>query len=224
MQNSNLQVLYIILFLNAKNNEINRIKNDMKLKEVKFVKSVDINSKEVFFDEKPEIVFLGRSNVWKSSLMNAIFETKDLVKTSSVPGKTRTANLFLLNNKYYFTDLPWYGFAKMWKEKKQDIDSLISWYLEEKKWSIKTAIILIDSKLWPQESDEGMYRYLLELGFDITIAITKIDKVWNNNLKNTLIMCEKSFFWQAIHKVSSKSSIWIKEFRNLLFEKIVWQK
>jgi GTP-binding protein len=78
----------------------------MKLKEVKFVKSVDINSKEVFFDEKHEIIFLGRSNVGKSSLMNAIFEKKDLVKTSSMPGKTRTANLFLLNNKYYFTDLP----------------------------------------------------------------------------------------------------------------------
>jgi GTP-binding protein len=78
----------------------------MKLKEVKFVKSVAINSEKVFFDEKHEIIFLGRSNVGKSSLMNAIFEKKDLVKTSSMPGKTRTANLFLLNNKYYFTDLP----------------------------------------------------------------------------------------------------------------------
>lgn len=193
----------------------------MKLKDVKFVKSVDINSKEVFFDEKHEIVFLGRSNVGKSSLMNAIFEKKDLVKTSSVPGKTRTANLFLLNNKYYFTDLPWYGFAKMWKDKKQDIDGLISWYIDERKSNIKTAVILIDSKLWPQESDIEMYRYLLNLDFDITIVITKIDKVSNNIIKKSETMCEKSFFWQTIYKVSSKNLIWIKEFRNLLFEKII---
>lgn len=193
----------------------------MKLKDVKFVKSVDINSKEVFFDEKHEIVFLGRSNVGKSSLMNAIFEKKDLVKTSSVPGKTRTANLFLLNNKYYFTDLPWYGFAKMWKDKKQDIDGLISWYIDERKSNIKTAVILIDSKLWPQESDIEMYRYLLNLDFDITIVITKIDKVSNNIIKKSETMCEKSFFGQTINKVSSKNLIWIKEFRNLLFEKIV---
>lgn len=193
----------------------------MKLKDVKFVKSVDINSKEVFFDEKHEIVFLGRSNVGKSSLMNAIFEKKDLVKTSSVPGKTRTANLFLLNNKYYFTDLPWYGFAKMWKDKKQDIDGLISWYIDERKSNIKTAVILIDSKLWPQESDIEMYRYLLNLDFDITIVITKTDKVSNNIIKQSETMCEKSFFWQTINKVSSKNLIWIKEFRNLLFDKIV---
>lgn len=193
----------------------------MKLKEVKFVKSVDINSKEVLFDEKHEIIFLGRSNVGKSSLMNAIFEKKDLVKTSSVPWKTRTANLFLLNNKYYFTDLPGYGFAKMWKEKKEDLDNLISWYIDERKTYIKSAVILIDSKLWPQESDIGMYRYLLDLEFDITIVITKIDKVGNNNIKNTQVSCEKAFFWQKIHMVSAKNLNWIKEIRNLLFEKVV---
>lgn len=193
----------------------------MKIKDIKFVKSVNINSKEVFFDEKHEIVFLGRSNVGKSSLMNAIFETKDLVKTSSVPGKTRTANLFLLNNKYYFTDLPWYWFAKMWKEKKQDLDNLINWYVEERKSTIKSAVILIDGKLWPQESDVAMYRYLLDLDFDITIVITKIDKVSNNIVKNSKTQCEKEFFWQDINLVSSKKLTWIKELRALLFEKII---
>ncbi len=193
----------------------------MKLKSVKFVKSVDINTKEVFLDERQEIIFLGRSNVGKSTLMNSLFEKKDLVKTSSVPWKTRTANLFLLNNKYYFTDLPWYGFAKMWKERKQNIDNLISWYIDERKWLIKTAVILIDSKLWPQDSDVGMYKYLLDLDFDITIVITKIDKVSNNIVKKSKDMCEKAFFWQPIYLVSSKTLDWIKEFRNLLFEKIV---
>ena len=193
----------------------------MKLKEVKFVKSVDINSKEVFFDEKHEIIFLGRSNVGKSSLMNAIFEKKDLVKTSSMPGKTRTANLFLLNNKYYFTDLPWYGFAKMWKVKKQDLDNLINWYIEERREYIKSAVILIDSKLWPQESDIEMYRHLLDLDMDITIVVTKIDKLNNNDIKKVNFLSQEAFFWQPVNLLSAKSMIWIKEMRNLLFEKVI---
>lgn len=193
----------------------------MKLKEVKFVKSVDINSKEVFFDEKHEIIFLGRSNVGKSSLMNAIFEKKDLVKTSSMPGKTRTANLFLLNNKYYFTDLPWYGFAKMWKEKKQDLDNLINWYIEERHDYIKSAVILIDSKLGPQESDIEMYRHLLDLEMDVTIVVTKIDKLNNNDIKKVNFLSQEAFFWQPINLLSAKSMIWIKEIKNLLFEKVI---
>jgi len=66
-----------------------------------------------------------------------------------------------------------------------------------------------------------MYKYLLDLDFDITIVITKIDKVSNNIVKKSKDMCEKAFFWQPIYLVSSKTLDWIKEFRNLLFEKIV---
>ena len=72
----------------------------MKLNDVKFYKSVWLWSKEVFIDEKSEVVFVGRSNVGKSSIMNALFEKKDLVKTSSKPGKTKLANLFLVENKF----------------------------------------------------------------------------------------------------------------------------
>jgi len=192
------------------------------IKSVKFEKSVDIKSKEVFFDEKKEILFLGRSNVWKSSLMNALFEKKDLVKTSSMPGKTRTANLFLVNNKYYFTDMPWYGFAKLWKEKKQDLDNLINWYLEERMQYIRTVVVLIDSKLWPQESDIEMYRHLLDMEMDITIVVTKTDKVWNNDIKRVISLCEDAFFWQTIYLVSAKKTIWVNELKKELFKKIVW--
>ncbi len=69
----------------------------------------------------------------KSSLMNTIFQRKDLVKTSSKPGKTRLANIFQVGTKYYLTDLPGYGFAKMGKQMKEDLDALISWYLEERR-------------------------------------------------------------------------------------------
>ncbi|MDD3303163.1 MAG: ribosome biogenesis GTP-binding protein YihA/YsxC [Candidatus Gracilibacteria bacterium] len=191
------------------------------IKSVKFEKSVDIKSKEVFFDEKKEILFLGRSNVGKSSLMNALFEKKDLVKTSSMPGKTRTANLFLVNNKYYFTDMPGYGFAKLGKEKKQDLDNLINWYLEERMQYIRTVVVLIDSKLGPQESDIEMYRHLLDMEMDITIVVTKTDKVGNNDIKRVISLCEEAFFGQTIHLVSAKKTIGVNELKKELFKKIV---
>jgi GTP-binding protein len=78
----------------------------MKISSVVFSRSLSIESEKIFFDEKSQVVFIGRSNVGKSSLMNKIFASKDLVKTSSMPGKTKLANLFLVNNKFYFTDLP----------------------------------------------------------------------------------------------------------------------
>ena len=78
-----------------------------------FSTSVSLGSEKIFFDTRKEIVFVGRSNVGKSSVMNALFGKKDLVKTSARPGKTKTANIFEVGRKYYFTDLPGYGFAKM---------------------------------------------------------------------------------------------------------------
>lgn len=193
----------------------------MKIKEVKFVKSVSINSEEVFFDDKPEIIFVWRSNVWKSSIMNAIFWTKDLVKTSSTPGKTRTANMFIMNNKYYFTDLPWYWFAKLWKTLKEDLDKLISWYIEERKPNIKSVVMLIDSKLWPQDTDLDMYKYLLELWMPLTVVLTKIDKLWTWSVKESIRYAEDKFFWQKIFAVSSYKWIWVRELFNELSEKIL---
>jgi len=99
----------------------------MKIKDSKFLKSVFIDDNDVVFDNRWEIVFVWRSNVGKSSIMNALMHKKDLVKTSSKPGKTKTANIFMVNNKYYFTDLPGYGFAKLGKEVLEKLDALISY-------------------------------------------------------------------------------------------------
>ncbi len=193
----------------------------MKITEVTFVKSVSIKSEEVLFeDTKPEVVFVGRSNVGKSSLMNAIFWTKDLVKTSSMPGKTRLANLFLMNKKYYFTDLPGYWFAKLWQELKKDLDGLISWYLEEKKDRIKCVVILIDSKIWPQETDLDMYKYIHELGLPMVFVLTKIDRLWNNDIKQSILFAESKFFWQKVFAVSSSKNLWVKELFKFLTEKL----
>lgn len=188
----------------------------IKFSEVKFLKSVSLWTREVFFDSKPEVLFVGRSNMWKSSLMNSIFEKKDLVKTSSVPGKTRLANMFIVENKYYLTDLPWYWFAKMWKNFKDELDWLISWYLEERKESIKNVIMLIDSKLWAQDSDIDMYKYILWLELPVTIVLSKIDKLSNNDVSKSVEHTKEMFFWQDIIPVSSTKKIGINELSKVI--------
>lgn len=194
----------------------------MFISEVKFKESISINNDRVFFDEKKEIVFIWRSNVWKSSLLNAIFQKKDLVKTSSTPWKTRTANLFLVNNKFYFTDLPGYWFAKLWKELNEQLDALISWYLEEKRANIKAVFVLIDSKIWIQESDINIYKYILEMELPVVFVLSKIDKINKNDLEKRKRELKEVFFWQNIFCVSSEKKIWINEldkFFRKLFEK-----
>lgn len=188
----------------------------MKLTDVKFYKSIWLNSEEVYFDDKKEVVFVGRSNMWKSSLMNTIFQKKDLVKTSSKPGKTRLANLFLVENKYYFTDLPGYGFAKLWKDLREELDWLISWYLEERRNSIKKVVILVDSKLWAQESDLEMYRYILDLELPVLIVLSKSDKLSKTELFKSLTHAKEQFFGQEIIPVSSKSKLGIFELEKIL--------
>ena len=183
----------------------------MKLSDVKFYKSVALGTDEVMFDDKSEVIFVWRSNVGKSSIMNALFEKKDLVKTSSRPWKTTTANIFTIANKYYMTDLPGYGFAKLGKNMKEALDGLISWYLEERTTHIKKVVILIDSKLWAQQTDLDMYKYILDLELPVTIVLSKIDKIWKNELNKSLAHAREMFFGQEIISVSSTKKLGLNE-------------
>jgi len=183
----------------------------MKLKWVVFDKSVAINAEKIFLDNKKEIIFIWRSNVWKSSLMNALFNRKDLVKTSSRPGKTKHANIFIVNWKYNFTDLPWYWFAKLWKDIKEHLDALNSWYMDERLDYIKKAVIVVDAKIWPQQADIDMYEYLLELGIPMFIALSKIDRLNTSEMMKSKNHTESIMVWQEVFPVSSKKWNWIAD-------------
>ena len=193
----------------------------MKLSEVVFLKSISLWTKEVFFDERKEILFVWRSNVWKSSLMNALFEKTDLVKTSARPGKTKTANVFLVENKYYFTDLPGYGFARLGSEHREQLDWLISWYIEERREYIKKIVVVIDTKIWAQESDLQMYKYLLEMGLPLCVVLSKIDRLKTNEINKTLISVKNDFFWQDILCLSSTKKVWIRELSSYLKSSLI---
>ncbi len=190
----------------------------MKIKDAKYLKSVFIDDNNVFFDDRKEVVFVGRSNVGKSSLMNALMHKKDLVKTSSKPGKTKTANIFMVNNKYYFTDLPGYGFAKLWKEVLEKLDALISWYLDARKHNIKRVVMLIDTKIWPQQADIDTYKYILELGIPIVVVLSKVDRLSKNEIAKSKALASEVFYWQDIFPVSSTKNIWIRELEKYLGE------
>jgi len=135
--------------------------------------------------------------------MNKIFNKKDLVKTSARPGKTKTANIFIVNKKYYYTDLPGYGFARLGKELKEHLDALISWYLEEKRNNIKKVVMLIDSKIGPQESDIDMFEYVQSLELPILIVLSKVDRLSKAETAKSLAATQKAFFGQQVVAVSS---------------------
>lgn len=134
-----------------------------------------------------EFVFLGRSNVGKSSLINALCNKKNLARVSSNPGKTITLNYYLIDKQFYLVDVPGYGFANRSKEMKDVFGKYIDNYLLNNK-NIKMCFLLVDTKIGPTEDDVLMYNYLNYLQLPITIISTKSDKVG----KTLLIRHEKN--------------------------------
>jgi GTP-binding protein len=135
---------------------------------------------------KPEYALLGRSNVGKSSLINMITNQKRLAKTSSTPGKTNLINHFLINDSWYFVDLPGFGYAKTSKTNIRTFENLIFKYLNSRS-NLMTVFLLIDSRIPPQNIDLEMINFMEENKIPFVILFTKIDglskNVLNNNLK-----------------------------------------
>lgn len=124
---------------------------------------------------KPEYAFIGRSNVGKSSLINAMTGRKNLAKTSQKPGKTQLINHFLINDEWYLVDLPGYGFAKTSKSNREEWDKFIRKYLSDRT-NLQCVFVLIDSRLEPQKIDIDFCAWLGEHGIPFVLAFTKADK------------------------------------------------
>ncbi|MBO5987765.1 MAG: YihA family ribosome biogenesis GTP-binding protein [Lachnospiraceae bacterium] len=124
----------------------------------------------------PEVAFAGKSNVGKSSLINALMNRKNLARTSSQPGKTQTINFYNINNALYFVDLPGYGYAKVSLEIKAKWGKMIENYLKRSK-QLKLVFLLIDMRHDPSENDRVMYNWIKDMGFAPVIIATKLDKI-----------------------------------------------
>ncbi|MBQ6814245.1 MAG: YihA family ribosome biogenesis GTP-binding protein [Lachnospiraceae bacterium] len=127
-------------------------------------------------NDKPEIAFAGKSNVGKSSLINALLNRKSLARTSSAPGKTQTINFYNINNLMYCVDLPGYGFAKVSKETQAKWGKMIEGYLK-KSPMLKAVFLLIDIRHEPGNNDKDMYNWIVSNGFEPIIIATKLDKI-----------------------------------------------
>lgn len=129
----------------------------------------------------PEVVFIGRSNVGKSSLINALTGRKQLAKVSNTPGKTRLVNFFRINDALRFVDLPGYGFAKVSHAERLAWDKLIMSYLDAGR-PITSVLLLIDSRHALQDLDARMAEWFAANRFPLRIVLTKIDKLKQNEL------------------------------------------
>ena len=127
-------------------------------------------------NDKPEIAFAGKSNVGKSSLINALMNRKSLARTSSQPGKTQTINFYNINNELYFVDLPGYGYAKVALAVKEKWGKMIERYLKKSK-QLKIVFLLVDIRHEPSENDKSMYEWIVYQGFHPIIIATKLDKI-----------------------------------------------
>ncbi len=142
-------------------------------------------------DNKPEIAFVGKSNVGKSTLINAMLNRKSLARTSSQPGKTRTINFYNVNDSIYIVDLPGYGYAKASKTDIQKWSVMIEKYLQKRE-CLSGIILLIDIRHEPSKNDIMMYNWLKHYGYDIIIAATKSDKLNRSQIPKHLSIIKKT--------------------------------
>lgn len=139
----------------------------------------------------PEVAFAGKSNVGKSSLINALINRKSYARTSQQPGKTQTINFYNINNCLYCVDLPGYGFAKVSKEVQKKWGKMIERYLHSSK-VLKAVFLLIDIRHEPSANDVDMYQWILGQGYEPVIIATKLDKIKRSQIqKNVKVIKEK---------------------------------
>ncbi len=157
----------------------------MAISSAKFVKSL-VGEDEILENGIPQVAFIGRSNVGKSSVINSLVGQKYLARSSSYPGMTQLINVFLVSKSLYFIDLPGYGFAKVSKDLKQGFQQLTEWYLLESDYETKWVVLIIDAKVGAMESDLQMLRNLEKRGREVLVVANKVDKVKKSELASQM--------------------------------------
>ena len=147
----------------------------MLVKNAKFTISA-VSPKDYPKGDLPEIVLVGKSNVGKSSFINTLCSRKNLARTSNVPGKTRQINFYNIDEKFYFVDLPGYGYSKMSKEEQVKSGKFIEQYLSVGK-NIALIVLVLDIRHKPTEDDMLMYNYILSTNLPFIIVTNKADKI-----------------------------------------------
>ncbi len=179
------------------------------------------NTKQFPKDPKPQIALSGRSNVGKSSLINTMLGRKSLARVSSAPGKTITINYYSIDGKFYFVDLPGYGYAKRSMESKKSWSSLTEDYFLKNPSSdaIATVIQLIDIRIGPTDDDIMMMNFLIEYEIPFIVVATKADKLSKAQLEKALFAIKDTYFSETDIDIIPFSSV-TREGKDILWNKI----
>ena len=158
----------------------------------------------------PEVVFAGRSNVGKSSLINRLAGSQKLARTSATPGKTQSINFYRINGSFFFVDLPGYGYAKAGKAAVQHWKRLIDRYFQSRS-AIVLAIQIVDSRMPPTESDFQLSQWLERLRVPCMLVATKCDKLSSNQERTQARVISSTFGGQSVVMSSAKTGTGCKE-------------
>jgi len=152
--------------------------------QIKFLKSVT-KIEDIPMSEKPQVAFVGRSNVGKSSLINHLTGQKDLAHVSAKPGRTQTINFFDVDGQYFLVDLPGYGYAKASKEQRQEYFDMLNDYLGLVS-QLNLVFLIVDARHGPTDSDRDMLNYLKSTDTPCIMILNKVDKLSNSEIANLI--------------------------------------
>ncbi len=177
----------------------------MKIKSAKFVKGI-VGDDDILHDKTPEIAFVGRSNVGKSSLINSLLNARELARTGKKQGKTTEINIFLVNGKYYFVDLPGYGFAEGGFDSRAAIREMIIGYFTRDASKDNTVALVLDAKAGITDFDRDMLDILHDNGRRTIAILNKTDKLTQKELAERLREIKKEFPELEVLPYSAKLS------------------
>lgn len=190
----------------------------MKINEIVLEKIIGLNSK-IPNNNMMEFVLVGRSNVGKSSFINAISNRNNYAHTSSTPGKTRTINYYLINKKFYIVDLPGYGFAKASIDEQNNWATSINKYLKTSQM-IEEIILIVDIRHKPSEKDCQMFSFIVSAtGYEPIVIATKVDKIKKSEIKKNISVIRETLCATnecEIIPFSSEKKDGVKDFLKIL--------